>query len=241
MTSHALLDSTTHRQLRVRDEAASELGDAVMTGLAMPMEFRQLQAHYPIIFRRDLASGAFSALALFGFETGENLFLAHGRWDAAYRPLAHRVQPFLIGAAAAPGGAAQVHLDLEHPRVTQAADGGGVRLFDDDGRPTPFLEDAAQNLGDLDAAYQASGAFFASLERHDLLEPFTLEVPLADGSRHSLVGFHMIDEEKLRGLDPAAITALHAEGHLMSIFMAVASISQFSALVARRNARLSDG
>jgi SapC len=240
MTSHALLDSTTHRHLRVADAASPELGDAVMTALAMPGEFRQVQAHYPIVFRRDLASGAFSALALFGFETGENLFLANGRWDAAYRPLAHRVQPFLIGAAAAPGGTAQVHIDLEHPRVTTAAD-SGVRLFDDEGQPTPFLEDVAQNLGDLDAAYQASGAFFASLEHHDLLEPFTLEVPLADGSKHSLVGFHIIDEERLRGLDAAAVAALHADGHLMPIFMAVAAISQFSALVARRNARLSHG
>jgi hypothetical protein len=241
MTSHALLDSTTHRHLRVRNDASPELGDAVMTALAMPGEFRQVQAHYPIVFRRDLASGAFSALALFGFETGENLFLGHGRWDAAYRPLAHRVQPFLIGAPAAPGGEAQVHIDLEHPRVTGAADGGGVRLFDDAGQPTPFLEDVAQDLGDLHAAYQASSGFFASLESHDLLEPFTLEVPLGDGSKHSLVGFHIIDEEKLRGLGPAAVAGLHADGHLMPIFMAVASISQFSALVARRNARLSDG
>jgi hypothetical protein len=241
MTSHALLDSTTYRHLRVRNEASSELGDAVMTALAMPSEFRQVQAHYPIIFRRDLASGTFSALALFGFETGENLFLAQGRWDAAYRPLAHRVQPFLIGAAATPGDAAQVHVDLEHPRVALAADAGGVRLFDDAGQPTPFLEDVAQDLGDLDAAYRASGDFFASLERHDLLEPFTLEVPLADGSKHSLVGFHMIDEERLRGLDAATVAALHGDGHLMPIFMAVASISQFSALVARRNARLVNG
>ncbi len=236
MSLHALLDSTSHRSLRVLDTAAATLGDAVMTALTMPAEFRQVQAHYPIVFRRDLTSGAFSALALFGFENGENLFLADGRWDAPYQPLAHAVQPFLIGAD---GDAVQVHIDLGHPRVT--TDGPGIRLFDDDGQPTPLLEDAAQKLGDLDAAYRSSGAFFIALERHDLLEPFTLEVPLADGSKHSLVGFHIIDEDRLRSLGPSDIAALHAEGHLMPMFMAIASISQFSALVARRNARLAHG
>jgi hypothetical protein len=240
MTVHALLDSASHRDLRVLETASSALGDGVMTALAMPDEFRQVQAHYPIVFRRDLATGSFSALALFGFENGENLFLSGGRWDAPYRPLAHAVQPFLIGPATAAGEPPQVHIDMGHPRVAAAA-GQGIRLFDDNGRPTPFLEDAAQRLGDLDAAYRSSGGFFAVLERHDLLEPFTLEVPLADGSKHSLVGFHVIDEDRLRALSAADIAALHADGHLMPIYMAVASISQFSALVARRNARLVNG
>ncbi|WP_353217569.1 SapC family protein [Sandarakinorhabdus sp.] len=241
MNAHALLDSNTHRALRVRTDASADLGDAVMTALAMPTEFRQVQAHYPIVFRRDLTTGSFSALALFGFETGENLFLADGRWDAAFRPLAHRVTPFLIGAAAAADGAAQVHIDLAHPRVTMAADGSGIALFDVDGRPTPLLESIAQDLGDLDGAYKNSMGFFAALERHDLLEPFTLEVPLADGSKHSLVGFHIIAEDRLRSLDASDLGALHADDHLMPIFMAMASISQFSALVSRRNARLAHG
>jgi hypothetical protein len=104
-----------------------------------------------------------------------------------------------------------------------------------------LLENVAQKLGDLDAAYRASASFFAALTRYDLLEPFTLEAPLADGSKHSLVGFHIIDEDKLRALGSSDIAALHGEGHLMPLFMAVASISQFSALVARRNARLAHG
>src|SRR3546814_17411330 len=65
------------------------------------------------------------------------------------------------------------------------------------GRATPFLDAIAERLGALDEGYRASGEFFAALRDHDLLEPFTLEVPLTDGSKHSLVGFHIIDEAKL--------------------------------------------
>src|SRR3546814_12405365 len=73
------------------------------------------------------------------------------------------------------------------------------------GRATPFLDAIAERLGALDAGHRASGDFFAALRDHDLLEPFTLEVPLEDGSKHSLVGYHIIDEAKLQALDAAAI------------------------------------
>src|SRR3546814_6345169 len=64
------------------------------------------------------------------------------------------------------------------------AEGGeGMRVFDEDGRATPFLDAIAERLGALDAGFRASGDFFAVLRDHELLEPFTLEVPLDDGSR----------------------------------------------------------
>lgn len=238
MTRHALLDSLAHRDLRVRTRSSAALGDAVMACLVMPGEFRRAQAHYPIVFRRDLETGKFTALALFGFENGENLFLTDAGWDAASKPLAQAVQPFLIGQGAS--GNAQVHVDLDSPRVAMGGD-DGIRLFDEAGNPSPLLEQVSQDLGDLDEAYRASGAFFAALERHGLLEPFTLEVPLDDGSRHSLVGFHTIDEEKLRTLAGDALGELQAEGHLLPLFMAVASIGRFSDLIARKNARAAGG
>ncbi|MBB3859603.1 hypothetical protein GGQ88_000843 [Novosphingobium hassiacum] len=238
MSQHVIVDSVTHRDLRVLDTASAALGDNVMAALATPHEFRALQACYPIVFRRDLASGQVSALALFGFENGENLYLEGDHWDAPCKPLAHAVQPFLIGRAEGADDQGQVHIDLDHPRVTHAGN-AGVRLFDEDGRASPLLENAAQMLGDLDAAYRASGAFFAAIERYDLLEPFTLEVPLIDGSKHTLVGFLAINEDKARALDSAALGDLHRDGHLMPLFMALASVSQFGGLVARRNARIS--
>jgi hypothetical protein len=238
MSQHVIVDSVTHRDLRVLDTASAALGDNVMAALATPHEFRVLQACYPIVFRRDLASSQVSALALFGFENGENLYLQGDRWDAPCKPLAHAVQPFLIGRAEGANDLGQVHIDLDHPRVIRAGN-AGVRLFDEDGRASPLLENAAQMLGDLDAAYRASGAFFAAIERYDLFEPFTLEVPLIDGSKHTLVGFLAINEDKVRALDGAALSDLHRDGHLMPLFMALASVSQFGGLVARRNARIS--
>ncbi|WP_310498525.1 SapC family protein [Sandarakinorhabdus sp.] len=239
MSNHQILNSADHGALRVHTQAGADFGDAVMACMTVPDEFRRVQGHFPVVFRRDVESGAFSALALLGFENGENLFLEGGRWDARYRPLALAIQPFLIGRPSAQTGEAQVHVDMAHPRIS--ADGEGVRVFDDAGQPSPYLEAIARSLGELDHGHRQSPAFFAALEHHGLLEPFTLDVPLDDGSRHSLVGFHTIDEERLAALNGKALGALHEAGHLMPIFMAMASLSHLGELVARKNARVAGG
>jgi hypothetical protein len=233
MPDHAMLTAEAHRDLRVRTDRGAELGDGVMCCLTVPSEFRQVQNDYPILFRQNAERDGFTALAMFGFESGENLFVADGHWDAGYRPLAIDIQPFLIGQTAPGSVDKQVHVDLASPRLGTE----GVRLFDELDRPTPYLDTITERLGALDAGYRESGAFFDALRRHELLEPLTLEVTLDDGSSNRLIGFHVIDEERLRGLDAAALGDLHDEGHLMPIFMAVASLGRLTALIARKNRR----
>lgn len=236
--THAALTAEAHRELRVRPDRGAAYGDAVQAALVVPDEFRRVQAAYPILFRQAADQSGFTALALFGFEEGENLFLNGDRWDARVLPLAIDIQPFLIGRAAPGAETAQVHVDLASPRL-----GGeeGTRVFDEDGRPTPYLEGIAEKLGALDAGWKGADGFFAALRRHDLLEPFTLEVTLADGSVNRLVGFHTIDEARLRDLDAASLGDLHTEGHLFPIFMAVASLGRISELVERKNRLVAHG
>ena len=239
MSNHRILNSADHGELRVNTGAGAQYGDNVMACLAPPAEFRQIQGHFPIVFRRDSESGAFAALALFGFEGGENLFLEGENWTASYRPMAIAIQPFLIGRPADRTATPQVHIDMAHPRV--ATGGVGTRVFDDEGHPTPYLEALAERLGDLDYAHRQSPAFFEALARYDLIEPFTLGVPLNDGSRHSFVGYHTINEGRLAELDGEALGQLNSGGHLSPLFMAMASLSRFGELVARKNARIAGG
>jgi hypothetical protein len=236
MSSHQILDPAHHADLRIQTNASARFGDNIMGCLTTPGEFRDVQANYPIVFRRDITSKKFSPLALFGFENGENLFLQGERWDARYRPMSQTIQPFLIGRAAAGSDIAQVHIDTASPRISTT--GEGMRVFDEAGKPTPYLEAVASQLAELDEGYRQTPEFCATLERLELLEPFSLEVPLKDGSRNSLVGYHIIAEERLSTLDGASLGELQDRGYLLPIFMAVASLSNFSDLVARKNALL---
>ncbi len=238
MTNHALLTGESHRALRVSTARGADLGDAVMSCLTVPTEFRQIQGAYPILFRLGDDRETFTALAMFGFENGENLFLDGDRWDADYVPLAIAIQPFLIGGAGAQDAAKQIHIDMASPRLGHD---DGVLLFDEHLRATPYLDRVAEQLGMLDEGYGLSAEFFAALRHHELLEPLTLEITLDDGTVNRLVGFHVIDEERLRTLDAAALGALHDAGQLLPIFMAVASIGRLNDLVARKNRTLAHG
>lgn len=233
MANHQILTHEQHGQLRVLTGAGAALGDAVMACLVVPAEFRRLVSDYPILFRRDDATGEFSALALFGFEPGENLFLDSQGWNAVNRPLAMAVQPFLVGRSAE--GPGQVHIDMDHPRVVRC--GEGVKLFEPSGVPTPFLEQIADMLGALDAGWRASADFFAAMQRHDLIEPFSMDVTLDNGAMHRLVGYQLINEDRLAALEPGALAELHAEGHLLPAYMAVASIGNLARLVRIKNRR----
>lgn len=237
MTSHAILNPNDHKDIRVQTRHQADLGDGVMACFTVPVEFRRIQGEFPILFRRDLETGQFSALALLGFEAGENLFLSDGHWDASYKPLALAVQPFLVGRPAEGDGPGQVHIDMAHPRVLTGGD-EGVRLFDDDGNPSPFIDEMASSLGMLDEGYRQSADFFAALDRYELLEPFSLDVTMDDGQQQRLVGYHMVNEDRLRTLEPGALAELHAAGHLMPLFMAVASVGNLAKLVRRKNQRL---
>lgn len=236
MSNHAVVTSEAHRDLRVKTEASDDLGDGIMACPAVPDEFRPLQNEFPILFRRDPATRRFGALVLMGFEAGENLYLQEGGWAARYRPLGLAVQPFLIGRPEGGEGPGQVHIDMDHPRI--ATDGEGVRLFDEQGMPSLYLDRIASMLGALDEGFRECPAFFQELERHDLLEPFAFDVELNDGSKHRMVGYHLINEERLAELEPAVLTELHEAGYLTPIFMALASLSNLSKLVDWKNSRV---
>jgi hypothetical protein len=99
MANTVLLNNVDHQQVRVITRRAADYGDGVMYAVTFPSEFRSVQAHYPIVFRKTSDGSAFQPIALFGFQEGQNLFLDAQGWDASYIPLAIERQPFLIGAA----------------------------------------------------------------------------------------------------------------------------------------------
>jgi hypothetical protein len=236
VTTHQVLNPADHGDLRIRLGAGPDLGDGVSACLTVPAEFRRLACEYPILFRYDAAQRQFGSLALFGFEEGENLFVEDGRWDASCRPFAMAVQPFLVGRPQDDQGPSQVHVDIAHPRI--ANDGQGLAVFDENAQPTPYLEEIAGMLGALDEGYRASDEFYAALDRYDLLEPFSMDVTLDGGAVHRMVGYHLINEEKLRSLEPAVLAELHGAGQLEPIFMALASLGNLGKLVRRKNQRV---
>lgn len=234
MVNAVLLNNIDHQDLRVDTRRGARFGDRVMSSVTFPAEFRSLQAHYPIVFRAT-GDGGFQPIALFGLREGENLFLVGDGldgdgWDATCLPLAVERQPFLIGTAE--DGGLLMHIDLDSPRVGTAT---GQALFREHGGTTDFLDRMNSVLLALYEGLQGTAAFIDALLRHDLLEPFTLDVRLDDGSQVTLAGLHTIAEERLRALDGDALARLSRDGHLEAAYMAIASLSNLRILIERMN------
>ena len=234
MTRHAQLNNIDHKHLRIDTRHSAAFGDDVAFAATFPAEFRDLQACYPIVFRKDRA-GALAPVALLGFQEGCNLFLEGETWDAAYLPLAIERQPFLIGVS---GAEPMVHVDLDHPRVRA---GTGEALFQGPGIASEFLERARTTLLMLHNGLLATPAFVDALQRDQLLESFVLDIRLDDGSDNRLAGFHTIDERSLQALDGSALEQLSRDGHLLPAYMVLASLSRFRDLIERMNRRRAAG
>ncbi len=237
MTQHVLLNNVDHKDLRIITDRSAALGDAIMSCITFPIEFRDLQAHYPILFQKDPNSGAYQAVALMGLTQGENLFLIGGGWDAHYVPMVVEMQPFAIGMQQRPGEEPQtvVHVDMDSPRISTT---DGQPVFLPQGGSTDFLEKIAAILDRLHMGASISSDFYSMVDGYGLLESMALEIELADGSTNRLVGFYAINEEKLYGLDGAALSALNEKGYLQPLYMAVASLSNLRDLIERKNRTL---
>jgi hypothetical protein len=231
MTNPVLLNNVDHQQLRVITTRGLDYGDNVMFTLTFPAEFRSAQAHYPIVFKKSADGSGFQPIVLFGFKDAENLFLGPSGWDASYLPLAMERQPFLIGNAA---GESVIHVDLDSPRLSSD---NGEALFLPHGGTTEFLERMNSVLLAIHEGLASTPAFVSALLAHELLESFVLDVELRDGSQNRFAGFYTINEERLVSLDGAALQHLHQAGYLLPIYMAIASLSNFRALIERQNRR----
>lgn len=226
--NNVLLNNIDHKDLRVITTRAAAYGDDVKFALTFPAEFRNVQAHYPIVFHKT-ADGKFQSIALFGFQDKENLFLGPDGWNAPYVPLTVERQPFLIGFR---DREPMVHIDLSSPRVSRTE---GEVLFREYGGSSDFLERISSVLLTIHQGLEAVPAFIDALLEHDLLESFVLDVELNDRSQHRLTGFYTINEERLGALDADGLERMHKAGHLQAIYMALASLSHFRDLIERRN------
>jgi hypothetical protein len=232
MPNYALLNNIEHKHLRVVTARGPAWGDAVMSALTFPAEFRELQAHYPIVFARNAAGDGFDPIALFGFEQGENLFLGQDGWDARYIPLTVERQPFLIGRSEGRDDELLIHVDMDSPRLSSDQ---GEPLFLSYGGSSEHLERISRVLRTIHDGLETSRDFIAALVHLELLESFVLDVELDDGSQNRLAGFYTIHEERLAALKPEQLGRLHAAGYLQAIYMAVASLSRFRDLIDRKN------
>lgn len=239
MSNYQLLNNVDHKDTRVIIDRAAAYGDAVWFAATFPAEFRNVQQCYPILFTKSPDSSEFQAVAMFGFEDGENLFLDEHGWHAGYIPLNIMRMPFLIGFQEQNEGGnvtrePVISIDMESPRVNTER---GEPLFLEHGGNSPYTEQIGSILKVLHEGVQQGERFYDMLEALGLLESLVVDIQLDDGNEHRLAGFYTINEEALRELGAEDLAALNRRGYLEAIYMAIASMSHLPDLIEKKNQR----
>jgi hypothetical protein len=208
--------------------------------LVLPTEFEEVQREYPIFFRQDDA-GEYHAVALLGFERGENLFLSNSGWTSRYVPAVQRRGPFLIGMREEEGGdrgQPLIHVDLDDPRIGREE---GDPLFLPHGGHAPALDRVSRALATLRSGMEVQAAMFAAFEELGLIEKVVADVTLNDEQQYHLTSFHTLNEDKFAALDGSALDRLHRAGFLRLAVFVLSSLRNVGWLIDLKNRKLAGG
>ncbi len=227
VTDIAILNSQTHRTVRVDPSAGARLGDNQRFVPIVVGEFSLVAAHYPILFSKDSETGAFYCGAMLGFDEGENLFLSATGHDA-YRPLNLQRGPFYTAGD-------DLVIDMAHPRVGTP---DGQALFDEAGQPSTYLESIMALMRQLRPGQLQTQAFIDTLLKLKLIEPIDLNVGFDDGSTLQIEDLYTINADTLRALPDETVLDLFRRGYLQLIYAVTLSLKQVPVLAQRKNRRL---
>lgn len=225
MANIVVLNSSTHLRLRVNASASLALGDDQRFVPVVISEFPALALHYPILFAKDADTGQFYCGAMLGFDAGENVFIGAQRNDGMYRPLNLRRGPFYTSGE-------DIAVDLDHPRVDVT---GEQPLFDEAGRPSPYLQSIMGLMRELRPGLEQTRAFTRTLLDLKLIEPLTIKSHFDDGSRRQTEGLYTVSHDALAGLADAAALDLFRRGYLQLVHLQRASLGHVTALARLKN------
>jgi hypothetical protein len=240
MANKVVLNHHIHRDVRIAATRPTRENAEVNAVSVIPREFARLLTYYPIFFTKNPETGRFEPSALLGFESRENLFFVQGRWDAAYVPAQIQRQPFSLMTRRTEESQGDpptldVAIDLSQTVQTQE----GQRLFLEDGKPTKFLQDMTTMLSALVAGTKEAYAFTGRLAELNLIEPVQINIEFVNGSQTKLEGLYWIAAPALRALPAAQLEELRDREFLEWMYFQMASLSQVTELVARKNRLLS--
>lgn len=218
-----------HKDLRVKPQLATEiLADRHLAPL-MLQEFSTAAAFYPIFFLKTSETAEeYSAVAVFGLKEGQNLFLQDGKWTGEYMPANLRSYPFTL---------MQAENDQLILCINEQADNvsrsEGNALFNDEGKPTEFLEGINKFFGDFIDANNVSRNVTAQLVELGLMKQEGLTYRDSTGTERRVQGFYVIDREKFDQLNDEQFISLRKLGVLPAIYAHFSSLERISRLIER--------
>ena len=190
----------------------------------MAVEFPMAAAEYPIVF--TVGDDAVAPVVILGVRGKENLYVSpEGTWQAKYVPAFVRRYPFVFSAQ---DNAKNFVLCVDEAFAGFNREGRGQRLFTDEKKPSPYVDNVLKFLQEYRAQYMRTRTFGKTLKELDLLEPMRANISLAGGSQWSLSGFSVVDRKKLKALPPEKLAELANTDELELLYLHLHSMRNFT-------------
>lgn len=182
----------------------------------------------PVIFTRD--GDSFMPAGLLGIRTGENLMVDdQGRWMGSAIPNFWKRGPFRLARVEGEEEEKLVLcLDDESPLINHA---DGHLLFDETGTPSPLINAASTLLGQMEREMRATRKICSTLRDLNMIVPWAMQIPQADGSSTKVSDIYQVDEAKIAALRPEDLVALRDMGALPLIYAHLLSLAKVSLLL----------
>ena len=180
----------------------------------MAAEFASAALEYAVVFggTGDVVMPA----AVLGLRPDQNLYVTNqGSWQAKYIPAFVRRYPFVFSSRDE-GKAFTLCIDEAFPGFNQS--GRGERLFGDDGKPTPYVENVLKFLQQYQLEFQRTQGFCKKLKDLNLLEPMQAQINLGSGERMALGGFSVVNRARLKTLSSNVLAELAHSDELELIY-----------------------
>ena len=192
----------------------------------MAVEILAAAAEYAVVFggTGDVVMPA----VILGLRGEENLYLTEqGGWQAKYIPAFLRRYPFVFSSPDE-GKTFTLCVDEAFPGFNRK--GRGERLFTDDRKPTPYVENVLKFLQQYQVEFRRTQALCKKLKDLNLLEPMRAQISLESGERMFLTGFSAVDRARLKTLSADVLAGLVKSDELELIYAHLSSMRNFQGM-----------
>jgi hypothetical protein len=190
----------------------------------MAVEILRAVTEYAVVFT-GMGDDIMPAVVL-GVKGEQNLYLGpDGQWKAKYIPAFIRRYPFVFSTSA-DSKTFTLCVDEAYPGLN--TEGRGQRLFGDDGRPSPYVDQVLSFLKEYQAHFVRTQALGRRLKEYGLLEPMQAKVTTPSGATLSLTGFMAANRSRLRELPAEQLATLAKTDELELLYLHLYSMRNFN-------------